>query len=112
MSAIKPAIPAAINANSAVITHAPCRYTIRTLEPRDCSSGPNKDRRAITIIVMKNKVSGDLNRDIARFYLMACQCERPAKQSPIYWEIACHRHASQSSGRTAKRPRNDDILNL
>src|SRR5688572_7455084 len=68
IKAIRPARPAAIHASSAVITHAPCRYTIRTLEPRDFSSGPNSARRAIPMIVMKNKARGDLSRDIARFY--------------------------------------------
>src|SRR6266508_4094180 len=88
--ATKPAMPAARKASSAVNTHAACKYTIRTLAPRDFSSGPKNAKRAITITVMMNKVSGDLKHDIGRFYLTTCHCERlgrlsvnSVKQSPV-----------------------------
>ena len=56
ISASRPTRAATAKAASAASTQAPCRYTMRTFEPRDCSSGPNKASTAITNrVAMKNR---------------------------------------------------------
>jgi hypothetical protein len=65
-----PAMAERTKANSAVNTHAPCRYTIRTLVPRSFSSGPRSMVTPISSKVEKNRIRGDLAFDMGRFYLV------------------------------------------
>ena len=56
-----PARAESAKTSSAVSTHAPCRYTIRTLAPRSLSSGPRSAIRTITSRVTKKSRRGDLS---------------------------------------------------